>query len=118
MVLLPVVVVAADRNPFIENISGVKKDFTLYNPRGTREQVRASNSSAHGSDGQNVIFLDSHVEFLKSPDIGINEDCIYTSWSANPPTNSIRIGVAPLVNSTLTVPKSREDAVLLNDGVP
>jgi len=108
-------VVAADRNPFIPDSSGNKKTFTDYNPAGTRDQIRTGNSSAHGSDGQNVMYLDAHVEFNKSPDVGISQDCIYTAWDALPPSKSIRIGTAPLATNIL--PRDRADSYLVNDGI-
>lgn len=46
------------------------------------EEWRAWNSGNHGGrcsgEGQNVLFGDSHVEFVKKPIVGVDEDNIYT----------------------------------------
>ena len=108
--------VAADRNPFIPDVADVSKPFTMYNPITNRDTIRAGNSSAHANDGQNVMFTDAHVEFAKSPDVGINQDCIYTAWaSATPAVGTIRTGVAPA--STTVLPRAREDSYLVNETV-
>jgi hypothetical protein len=112
----PGMAVAADRNPFIENASGFKKNFTLYNPTGTRDQIKNGNSTAHRSEGQNIMYLDAHVEFIKNPDCGIKQDCIYTCWSAAVNPTDIRKGIAPVDNSATVVPKSKTDSYLVNDG--
>jgi prepilin-type processing-associated H-X9-DG protein len=112
-------IVSADSNPFITNAKGVKKDFNLYDP-GTRMQDNG-NTAAHRNDGENVLFLDGHVEYSKSPDMGINQDCIYTCWSEGlQPFNAfidirIRKGMEPVVYSAEVVPKSKTDSYLVND---
>jgi len=42
------------------------------------EKWRPYNSRNHGMEGQNVLFQDSHVEFVKRPIVGVNYDNIYT----------------------------------------
>ncbi len=39
------------------------------------------NSRNHSNEGQNVLFQDGHVEFLKKPIVGVNYDNIYTEQS-------------------------------------
>jgi prepilin-type processing-associated H-X9-DG protein len=39
---------------------------------------RPYNSRNHGGEGQNVLFMDGHVEFLKRPIVGVDNDNIYT----------------------------------------
>ena len=39
---------------------------------------RSMNSRSHGSEGQNVLFADRHVEFVKRPIVGVNDDNIYS----------------------------------------
>ena len=103
----PALAMAADRNPW--NIAGIlPNDGSL----GTKE---LGNSAAHGREGQNVLFVDSHVFFHKTegavpPDenrgcnCGLNDDNIYTSQLAmeTAPTN-------------LTMPDHREDSMLVNE---
>ncbi|MBN2131823.1 MAG: hypothetical protein JW741_20145, partial [Sedimentisphaerales bacterium] len=85
----PGVAVAADRNPWIDSPSGKALDFSQFQPdvppfNGTSEQARKGNVPRHRSDGQNVLFLDSHVEFAKRAYCGLDEDNIYTV--SNSPT--------------------------------
>lgn len=46
--------------------------------RLSTQQWRAYNSANHNGAGQNVLFVDSHVEFVKRPIVGVNNDNIYT----------------------------------------
>jgi len=46
------------------------------------DEWRPYNSRNHGNVGQNVLFQDGHVEFLKRPIVGVNYDNIYTIQSA------------------------------------
>jgi hypothetical protein len=54
------------------------------------------------------LFLDSHVNFEKSPCCGINDDNIYTRWG----TGDIRIGELPGLGSE---PFARLDNLLVHD---
>jgi hypothetical protein len=51
-----------------------------------------SNSFLHQTDGQNVAFGDNHVEFARLPDVGNNNDNI---WTANKGTPARLNGTAP-----------------------
>ncbi len=42
------------------------------------EQWKPLNSSNHAQEGENVLYGDSHVEFVKKPIVGVNYDNIYT----------------------------------------
>ena len=51
--------------------------------RLSTEKWRPYNSQNHNGEGQNVLFVDSHVEFMKKPIAGVAYDNIYTmqeSW--------------------------------------
>ncbi len=43
------------------------------------EMWRPYNSQNHGGEGQNVSFIDNHVEFANRPIVGINNDNIFTA---------------------------------------
>ena len=45
------------------------------------------NSSNHQFEGQNVLFVDSHVTFHRTPNVGIAQDHIYKSWGASTPSS-------------------------------
>lgn len=104
----PGMAVAADRNPFIASPMAEAKNISLFLPEGGKEAVRAGNAVTHQEDGQNVLFLDSHVTFEKKPDCGINDDNIYTFWDGG----DIRRGGAPVLTSQ---PQSRTDSMVVHD---
>lgn len=117
---LPGMAVAADRNPFIESPSAAAEDMTGFVPdlglapyKGASEQAKISNSIAHQKDGQNVLFVDSHVAFERRAFCGIEDDNIYT-WmprGSDPPTSPL--GQYPVPYSS--GPGTRKDSYLVHD---
>ena len=105
----PGMAVAADRNPYIKSPMAEAKDISLFIPEGGREAVKQGNATQHEGEGQNVLFLDSHVGFEKVPYCGINNDNIYTFWDGG----DIRRGAMPFLGSQ---PQSRVDSLLVHDG--
>jgi hypothetical protein len=109
----PGMAVAADRNPWMMSPAAEAKDAAVlisYNPEGGREMVNIANAIAHQEEGQNVLFMDSHVSFMKEPFCGVNEDNIYTYWDGG----DIRRGGYPVAN--VSEPADRLDSFLVNDG--
>ncbi|MBN1360760.1 MAG: hypothetical protein JW993_09220 [Sedimentisphaerales bacterium] len=109
----PGMAVAADRNPWMDSPSAKARDFTKFRPDmapsgGTGRQGRTGNSFAHNAEGQNVLFLDRHVEFVRRPTCGIDDDNIYTSWDDS---DKVR-GRPPTLGSQPADPK---DSLLVND---
>jgi len=107
----PGMAIAADRNPWIGSPAAEAKDMAGFNPDGGREYVNIGNAIAHQEEGQNVLFMDSHVEFSKQSFCGINDDNIYTFWGGG----DIRIGSRPMTGSE---PQNRLDSLLVHDGEP
>jgi prepilin-type N-terminal cleavage/methylation domain-containing protein len=108
----PGMAVAADRNPWMTSPAAEGKDPALlssYNPEGGKEMVNVGNAIAHQEDGQNVLFMDSHVGFEKQPFCAINDDNIYTYWDGG----DIRRGGLPMAGTT--EPTDRLDSFLVND---
>ena len=76
--------VAADRNPWIESPAAQPNVFADFIPDlsgfsgGSNETARVGNAIAHQNDGQQVLFLDIHVEFAKRAYCSIEDDNIYT----------------------------------------
>jgi len=107
--------VAADRNPWIDSPSAKAGDFTRFKPdvppfNGSAEQGKHGNTPRHLGDGQNVLFLDSHVEFAKRAFCAVDDDNIYTistSQAAGDP-----LGAPPKLGSQ---PVNRKDSLLVND---
>ena len=104
----PGMALVADRNPWIKDASGTKKDFAAFTNRTSRDGLKMGNALAHQDEGQNVLFLDGHVEFMKSSLCGVNDDNIFTwmdaSWK----------GGQPMVNPN--APQTRQDSYLVHDG--
>jgi len=105
----PGMAVAADRNPWIKSPAGKPKQFPgNFTPDGDREAVKAGNAISHQEEGQNVLFLDNHVNFAKRSFCGINNDNIYTYWH----DGDIRMGQAP---HPVADPSDRKDSLLIHD---
>jgi len=113
----PGMAVSADRNPWLDATAEpgrrqlFKPDVEPWN--GTAEEAKAGNALAHGGEGQNVLFLDSHVAYEKRAFCGVMDDNIYTSW-ANANGANRQLGTAPTDGSA--VPLGKEDSVLVNEG--
>jgi prepilin-type N-terminal cleavage/methylation domain-containing protein len=69
-------VLAADRNP---GVNLPFSDVTAATDKATEHAIEYSNSLNHERDGQNVLFGDQHVDFLRSQLCGIAEDNIFTN---------------------------------------
>jgi len=104
----PGMAVAADRNPWMPSLGWKVKDISKFNPDGDRDAIKAGNSFPHKNEGQNVLFIDSHVEFENTPFCGVDEDNIYTYQDGG----DIRRGSLPQIGSQ---PANRADSMLVND---
>ena len=87
----PTMAIAADRNPWIPTPES-PESFADFLPdedeipayrNGTSDTARIGNSKAHQGDGQNILFLDSHVSFEKRSYAGTENDNIYTRATRN-----------------------------------
>jgi prepilin-type N-terminal cleavage/methylation domain-containing protein len=52
-----------------------------YSKKVNKSKFPLGNSPAHSLEGQNVLFNDMHVKFLKTPNVGVEQDNIYTYWN-------------------------------------
>lgn len=110
----PGMAVAADHSPWIDSARWKAGDFSTFQPelapyRGTADQARQGSAKAHMRDGQNVLFLDSHVEFARRSYCALEDDNVYTSWDA---ADKVR-GVPPKAYESQ--PADARDSLLLND---
>ncbi len=108
----PGMAVAADRNPWIESPAseGKAAKFAQFLPSGSRDLIKIGNAIQHKEDGQNVLFLDNHVNFERNSFCGFNDDNIYTFWDGP----DIRKGGLPAGGKS--EPKDKLDSLLVHDG--
>ena len=105
---LPGMAVVADLNPWIKTDrrdARTNDDWLAFSPAANREHVKPGNTLSHQDEGQNVLFVDEHVAFKKTPACGVNKDNIYTSQNGS----DIRKGTLS------TEPSSRIDSLLVHD---
>ena len=104
---------AADSNPWMDSPFKRAKDFSAFMPdrapfTGTQESALRGNTWAHSGDGQNVLFLDCHVEFSKRAFCGVDDDNVYTFWDDD---DKVRGWPATFG----AVPADMTDSLLVND---
>ncbi len=112
--------VAADRNPWIRSPGADAKAFPgvgtdrfapdIQGYGGSNDLARNGNAITHQSEGQNVLFLDSHVQFEKRPYCSVEDDNIYTITDKAPAGSAM--GTAPGSGS---LPLARKDSLLVHD---
>ncbi|MEN6425095.1 MAG: hypothetical protein ABFE13_07020, partial [Phycisphaerales bacterium] len=106
--------VASERNPWLASPAGDASAFNLFIPDltgmgGNTESAKAGNALAHQQEGQNVMFLDTHVEFEKRAYCSVEDDNIYTVGNTE---GGLEKGTQPTISS---VPLSRKDSLLMHD---
>ncbi len=115
----PGLAVAADRNPWIKSPAGdvVEENWSNFQPdtqnyNGTTETALLGNAIAHQGDGQNVLFLDSHVEFAKRSFCSLEDDNVYTRSTIT--NKGDAYGQRPTPGASER-PYSRKDSLLVHD---
>jgi prepilin-type processing-associated H-X9-DG protein len=104
---------AADRGPGVIYQDKAKTIIlnNVYATNNTQDSARIqrlANSQNHGREGQNVLFADGHVEFLRTVFVGINQNNIYAPdqpTNGDPNTRSYidsSVGGAPVLSWPLT----------------
>jgi hypothetical protein len=64
--------------------------------KASSDKWRRFNSTNHNGEGQNVLYIDSHVEFQKKPIVGVNNDNIYTMAKSFDMTVDTLLGDKPV----------------------
>ena len=98
-------------NPAAETLIVIDGDAAAV-LKADNEKWRPYNSRNHASEGENVLFQDSHVEFMKKPIVGVNYDNIYTQQGpqdANALLNSL-LGMTP---TNLQGPMTQTDSLIV-----
>ena len=98
---------AADKNPFFDDTNDTGSRVDDPDPA---EDDPSNNSNNHGKDGQNVLYIDTHVSWEESANVGISDDHIYTRYNSavGGAEGNRKIGIA--VNSWAI--KENDDSVL------
>jgi prepilin-type N-terminal cleavage/methylation domain-containing protein len=117
----PGMAIAADRNPWVQSPGQDAKPWptsadgqqTFAGLAGSTEDQKYGNAVAHQDDGQNVLFVDSHVNFEKRSYCGVEDDNVYTYVMSGLQTGS-PLGEVPIVYAS--EPGCRKDSFLVNDG--
>jgi prepilin-type N-terminal cleavage/methylation domain-containing protein len=128
----------ADKNPYLddrlervqpddeEELSSYCYDFNFGEDAGDNAsdwnsilplRTKCANSGNHMREGQNVVYLDSHVTWHRRPDVGVMDDNIYTKNNGSGPNiteQNRRVGFAPSGIGSGALNK-REDSLLVND---
>ena len=123
----------ADRNPYIDKNAAIYLDDSELedpdlitdpdpdNPGGKLylDDDRKGNAAPHQREGQNVLFLDTHVGFERFPNVGIENDNIYRYWNSYTPGSrdvedeERQIGGQAPENNGDGVPQDFRDAYLV-----
>ena len=120
----PTMAVAADRNPWMTTPAdrGAELSFTQFIPDedgvsgSTSESARVGNTDAHQLEGQNVLFLDSHVGMEKRSYCGTEMDNIYTIAMPNAVQNTPQYYTGVVFSGLTQKPTTRKDSYLINEG--
>jgi prepilin-type N-terminal cleavage/methylation domain-containing protein len=119
----PGLAVAADRNPWLKSPAAEAAKWNEFKPDvtysggaiGTSDTAKKGNAIAHQLDGQNVLFLDSHVEFAKRAYCSVEDDNIYTISRDTATGKGDTWGAGIPVPGATCVPANRKDSVLVHD---
>lgn len=111
--------ILADRNPWIDpnrvhDASLGWARFVEASDGADPNLIRLGNSDAHQRDGQNILFIDGHVEFETRAACGIRGDNIYTVDSAQSEPGKPR-QTAPRVYDSSPRPAHKRDSVLVQE---
>jgi prepilin-type N-terminal cleavage/methylation domain-containing protein len=110
--------VAGDPNPWQASNGAAPKDgtyWTRFTGGSDRESVKAGNAQTHQEDAQNILFMDGHTSAEKTSRCGVDDDNVYTSWTAAGATGAGKTnGKFPVALGEN--PRDRTDTVLLTDG--
>jgi len=66
----------------------------------SNDDWRPYNSQNHNGEGQNVLYVDDHVEFQRRPIVGVNNDNIYTTITSYQDPKAALVGMADQPNDT------------------
>jgi len=103
--------VMADCNPHLDGTADTTSVGFDATPAGTEEEHQIWNTEVHQKDGQNVGFVDGHVNFEEYSYCGINDDNIYTIGADNAMAS---MEGTPPSDLAKAIPYSQEDSLLIS----
>jgi type II secretory pathway pseudopilin PulG len=111
----PSFAIAADRNPWMETPGRSAKPFpgTFNGKAGNANGQMYGNSTVHRNDGQNVLFLDRHVDFARRPFCSLEDDNIYTRSRFTDRGDDL--GTPPAFDPNFFLNKHKKDSLLVQD---
>ena len=111
----PGMAMAADPNPWLNSPAFKARpntpDWCEFDPGGEKPKIKLGNARTHQEDGQNVVYVDGHVDFEKSSACGVNGDNVFTKWGSAPEEKQKGVRAEPG-----DAPEGRGDSLLLTDG--
>ena len=128
--------VAADRNPYLDTNAAiyiglsdslpavawvVDEGYKDPGPLAPTTTEKYGNAAAHQREGQNVLFNDSHVNFERYPNVGIEKDNIWKHWldTTYPDAEGRQVGYHGMTERPTLLgvggPMANEDAFLVNE---
>ena len=107
-------VLAGDKGPFSTNNlsdpTGFPSEYDDYDDNTSPNEWKALNSPNHGGrgagEGENLLFADGHVEFVRKPIVGIDGDNVYTLM-VGPEDPDRWVGGSPITCTDNGVPSRR-----------
>ena len=111
------VVADADKENYLSLTRLIPDDWTTA-AAAQKWKTQTGNSAAHLREGQNVLFMDSHVEFTNRSDVGVRNDNIYCTQKGQGPwtETDIRQGAGKLtIGNGQGCGHNDSDSYLTND---
>jgi hypothetical protein len=111
----PGMAVLTDRNPWMDpnRVKDPNVGWARFEPGTSEMKACIGNSDTHQRDGQNVLFLDTHVKFETRATCGVDQDNIYTLASDTTGSEKAK-GLAPKVYDRIR-PAEKRDSVLVQE---
>ncbi len=122
--------ICADRNPRLDRnaahvyldgaAAGANERAPYWDTTGTlggeyKDPDKTGNCACHEREGQNVLFIDSHVEFAHTPCVGIAKDHVYKSWQGGRQPNNEQDRQGAGLGQWAGAPQNEKDAVLIGE---
>jgi len=89
--------------------------LTLANDllKADNDKWRLYNSRNHSSEGENVLFVDGHADFVKKPIVGVNYDNIYTFQDYSGGNFTLENSLIGKVGNDLYGPYTASDSIIV-----